>query len=144
MSVPTRIEIQAALTGDGFVFMPASAHIQTRRRKHVLIYTATPRWLGVTPDLLSSVELTGAPHDPPSITIVGAMGQSRPDVIQRNARLMIIALAALFPTWTQAESWLVKAIKRARMRPKTTTKHNYRTVSFAYAKTTGLATLVIA
>src|SRR5512147_1983880 len=74
----------------------------------------TPHYYAVTPDQLTSIELTGQPEHLTRLALVGVMSQRRMAATARNGAWAALLLALALPDWKDGQKWLAGRMRALR------------------------------
>jgi hypothetical protein len=75
---------------------------------------SVPHYYAVTPDQLTSVELTGDPAHFTRIALVGVMSNRHLGATARNGAWAALLLALAMPDWKGGQEWLTGRIRKLR------------------------------
>lgn len=77
-------------------------------------HDGVPHFYAVTPDQLTSVELTGDPERFTRIALAGVMTQKHMAATARNGTWAALLLALALPDWKDGQKWLAGRIRALR------------------------------
>lgn len=74
----------------------------------------TPHYYAVTPDQLTSIELTGESDRLTRLALIGVMSQRSLQATSRNGAWAALLLALALPDWKDGQTWLAVRIRQLR------------------------------
>lgn len=101
----------------------------------------TPHYYAVTPDKLTSIELTGEPEHLTRLALVGVMPQRHMATTSRNGAWAALLLAFALPDWKDGQKWLTGRMRALRSANDIQlTMHGWR-IALKFEQKTGMLTM---
>lgn len=101
----------------------------------------TPHYYAVTPDQLTSIELTGEPEHLTRLALVGVMSRKHLVATSRNGAWAALLLAFALPNWKDGQKWLAGRVRALQTAPNVQlTMYGWR-IALTYTAKTGMMTM---
>ena len=101
----------------------------------------TPHYYAVTPDQLTSIELTGEPSALTRLSLVGVMSQKHLAATSRNGAWAALLLALALPDWKDGQKWLTGRVRQLRQANDVRLSRDGWKIHLTFTVNTGMMTL---